>query len=126
MQDRRPDLASPSESIQQAVIRSSRYGKTHEGFHAPLDLVDGAARVYDPIICGESGCFLKDYSASNWLLGAYAASTSTSVDSEGNTICTMFIGLTAAVALRRASFGRDIRNTFFHAEPTCLTIGPLT
>ncbi len=71
MQDRRPDLASPSESIQQAVIRSSRYGKTHEGFHAPLDLVDGAARVYDPIIRGESGedlhgCFLKDYSPSNW------------------------------------------------------------
>ena len=42
-----------------------------EGFHAPLDLVDGAARVYDPIVRGESGedlygCFLKDYSVSNW------------------------------------------------------------
>jgi hypothetical protein len=23
-----------------------------EGFHAPLDLVDGAARVYDPIVRG--------------------------------------------------------------------------
>ena len=38
-----------------------------EGFHAPLDLVDGAARVYDPIVRGEQGedlygCFLKDYS----------------------------------------------------------------
>ena len=37
-----------------------------EGFRAPLDLVDGAARVYDPIVQGESGvdlygCFLKDY-----------------------------------------------------------------
>ena len=37
-----------------------------EGFHAPLDLVDGAARVYDPIVRGEAGedlygCFLKDY-----------------------------------------------------------------
>src|SRR5690606_16123645 len=37
-----------------------------EGFHAPLDLVDGAARVYDPIVQGEQGvdlygCFLKDY-----------------------------------------------------------------
>src|SRR6201999_4463693 len=36
-----------------------------EGFHAPLDLVDGAARVYDPIVQGEAGtdlygCFLKD------------------------------------------------------------------
>ncbi len=42
-----------------------------EGFHAPLDLVDGAARVYDPIVRGEAGedlygCFLKDYSRSNW------------------------------------------------------------
>ncbi|MFD7613698.1 SDR family NAD(P)-dependent oxidoreductase [Streptomyces sp. NPDC059828] len=41
------------------------------GFHAPLDLVDGAARVYDPIVRGESGedlygCFLKDYAPSNW------------------------------------------------------------
>ena len=26
-----------------------------EGFHAPLDLIDGAARVYDPIVAGESG-----------------------------------------------------------------------
>ncbi|GAA2527211.1 SDR family NAD(P)-dependent oxidoreductase [Rarobacter incanus] len=42
-----------------------------EGFHAPLDLVDGAARVYDPIVRGEAGedvygCFLKDYSPSKW------------------------------------------------------------
>ncbi|MDQ2797869.1 MAG: SDR family NAD(P)-dependent oxidoreductase [Actinomycetota bacterium] len=42
-----------------------------EGFHAPLDLVDGAARVYDPIVQGEAGvdlygCFLKDYERSNW------------------------------------------------------------
>ncbi|MEU7632535.1 SDR family NAD(P)-dependent oxidoreductase [Nocardia sp. NPDC049220] len=42
-----------------------------EGFHAPLDLVDGAARVYDPIVQGENGtdlfgCFLKDYQPSPW------------------------------------------------------------
>ena len=42
-----------------------------EGFKAPLDLVDGAARVYDPIVRGESGedvhgVFLKDYVASPW------------------------------------------------------------
>ncbi len=42
-----------------------------EGFHAPLDLVDGAARVYDPIVRGEAGddlfgIFLKDYSPSSW------------------------------------------------------------
>jgi NAD(P)-dependent dehydrogenase (short-subunit alcohol dehydrogenase family) len=41
------------------------------GFHAPLDLVDGAARVYDPIVRGEAGedvygCFLKDYEPSAW------------------------------------------------------------
>ena len=42
-----------------------------EGFHAPLDLVDGAARVYDPIVRGEAGedlfgIFLKDYEPSSW------------------------------------------------------------
>ncbi|MFI9354913.1 SDR family NAD(P)-dependent oxidoreductase [Streptomyces lydicus] len=42
-----------------------------DGFHAPLDLVDGAARVYDPIVRGElgedlHGCFLKDYAPSAW------------------------------------------------------------
>ena len=42
-----------------------------EGFHAPLDLVDGAARVYDPIVQGELGVdlygqFLKDFSPSPW------------------------------------------------------------
>ena len=42
-----------------------------EGFHAPLDLVDGAARVYDPIVRGEPGedlygCFLKDYAPCAW------------------------------------------------------------
>ncbi|MFI9722834.1 SDR family NAD(P)-dependent oxidoreductase [Streptomyces sp. NPDC052396] len=41
------------------------------GFHAPLDLVDGAARVYDPIVRGEAGedlygCFLKDYRRADW------------------------------------------------------------
>jgi NAD(P)-dependent dehydrogenase (short-subunit alcohol dehydrogenase family) len=42
-----------------------------EGFHAPLDLADGAARVYDPIVRGELGedlhsVFLKDYAPANW------------------------------------------------------------
>ncbi|WP_028814391.1 SDR family NAD(P)-dependent oxidoreductase [Streptomyces flavidovirens] len=42
-----------------------------EGFHAPLDLIDGAARVYDPIVRGEEGedlfgVFLKDYAPANW------------------------------------------------------------
>ena len=42
-----------------------------EGFAAPLDLVDGAARVYDPIVRGElgedlHGVFLKDYAPAEW------------------------------------------------------------
>ena len=42
-----------------------------EGFAAPLDLVDGAARVYDPIVRGERGedlhgVFLKDYAPAPW------------------------------------------------------------
>ncbi|WP_240181624.1 SDR family NAD(P)-dependent oxidoreductase [Nocardioides sp. 616] len=42
-----------------------------EGWHAPLDLVDGAARVYDPIVLGEQGedlygCFVKDFRPSPW------------------------------------------------------------
>lgn len=42
-----------------------------DGFHAPLDLVDGAARVYDPVVRGEAGedifgVFLKDYEPSPW------------------------------------------------------------
>ncbi len=42
-----------------------------EGFKAPLDLVDGAARVYDPIVRGEAGedlhgVFLKDYAPAAW------------------------------------------------------------
>ncbi|MBL1086087.1 SDR family NAD(P)-dependent oxidoreductase [Streptomyces actinomycinicus] len=41
------------------------------GFHAPLDLVDGAARVYDPVVRGEAGedlygVFLKDYAPGRW------------------------------------------------------------
>ncbi|MFI1356052.1 SDR family NAD(P)-dependent oxidoreductase [Streptomyces sp. NPDC020898] len=42
-----------------------------EGFHAPLDLVDGAARVYDPVVRGEAGedlygVFMKDYAPGKW------------------------------------------------------------
>ncbi|MBP2368941.1 SDR family NAD(P)-dependent oxidoreductase [Pseudonocardia parietis] len=42
-----------------------------EGFHAPLDLSDGAARVYHPVVAGEAGedlhgVFLKNYRTSSW------------------------------------------------------------
>ncbi|MEV7215013.1 SDR family oxidoreductase [Kitasatospora cineracea] len=41
------------------------------GFRTPLDVVDGAARVYDPIVRGEAGepfagVFLKDYRVAEW------------------------------------------------------------
>jgi NAD(P)-dependent dehydrogenase (short-subunit alcohol dehydrogenase family) len=50
---------------------TTRMRLADEGFHAPLDLADGAGRVYDPIVRGEAGedvhgVFLKDYSAAVW------------------------------------------------------------
>jgi NAD(P)-dependent dehydrogenase (short-subunit alcohol dehydrogenase family) len=51
--------------------RTTRMRLAEEGFHAPLDLADGAARVYDPIVRGEAGedvhgVFLKDYAPAAW------------------------------------------------------------
>jgi NAD(P)-dependent dehydrogenase (short-subunit alcohol dehydrogenase family) len=50
---------------------TTRLRLADEGFHAPLDLADGAARVYDPIVRGEAGedlhgIFLKDYAPASW------------------------------------------------------------
>lgn len=50
---------------------TTRMRLADEGFHAPLDLADGAARVYDPIVRGEAGedvhgVFLKDYAPAVW------------------------------------------------------------
>ncbi|MFJ1761502.1 SDR family NAD(P)-dependent oxidoreductase [Amycolatopsis sp. NPDC088138] len=46
-------------------------GLAGDGFRTPLDIVDGAARVYDPIVRGErgapsAGVFLKDYREAAW------------------------------------------------------------
>ena len=59
---------------QLALVERPHFPKVRlaeEGFHAPLDLVDGAARVYDPVVQGEAGVdlygvFLKDYRPANW------------------------------------------------------------
>jgi NAD(P)-dependent dehydrogenase (short-subunit alcohol dehydrogenase family) len=45
--------------------------RARTGFRTPLDVVDGAARVYDPIVRGEAGSpvagiFLKDYREAAW------------------------------------------------------------
>jgi NAD(P)-dependent dehydrogenase (short-subunit alcohol dehydrogenase family) len=49
----------------------SRLRHAESGFRTPLDIVDGAARIYHPIVSGESGeplfgVFLKDYRAVAW------------------------------------------------------------
>ncbi|GAA3987217.1 SDR family NAD(P)-dependent oxidoreductase [Actinomadura viridis] len=46
--------------------------RTAAGFRPPLDVVDAAARVYDPIVRGERdgappyGCLIKDYRIATW------------------------------------------------------------
>jgi NAD(P)-dependent dehydrogenase (short-subunit alcohol dehydrogenase family) len=46
--------------------------KAEEGFAPPLDIIDGAARIVDPIFCGMNsgvhawGQFLKDYKPAPW------------------------------------------------------------
>ena len=46
--------------------------REEHGFHPPLDIVDGAARICDPIFSGlesgehVSGVFFKDYRPTEW------------------------------------------------------------
>jgi len=53
-------------------IQIAKKMKSVYDFEPPLDIVDGAARVLDPLFCGinsgnhEYGQFLKDYSSTSW------------------------------------------------------------
>ncbi len=53
------------------LVHAIRKTEVH-GFHPPLDAVDGAARLLDPIVVGELtgqppwGCFFKDYRVTSW------------------------------------------------------------
>jgi NAD(P)-dependent dehydrogenase (short-subunit alcohol dehydrogenase family) len=53
------------------AVHAARKARIH-GFHPPLDIVDGAARIVDPMIHGVStgehlwGLFLKDYKPAPW------------------------------------------------------------
>lgn len=49
----------------------SKTAQREAGFRPPLDVIDGAARIYDPVVRGVggqpvSGLFLKDYRAVDW------------------------------------------------------------
>ena len=63
-----PNLATENELT---VVADGRYMNPGEGLHRFVDPVDGAARVYDPIVRGEAGedvtgVFLKDYVRADW------------------------------------------------------------
>jgi NAD(P)-dependent dehydrogenase (short-subunit alcohol dehydrogenase family) len=53
------------------VPHPQKAAKREHGFRPPLDVIDGAARVYDPIVRGVGGApvygqFLKDYRSVEW------------------------------------------------------------
>ena len=53
------------------AVHAARKTQIH-GFHPPLDIVDGAARIVDPVFDGAAtgrhlwGLFLKDYKPAPW------------------------------------------------------------
>jgi len=57
--------------VTQELPEPTKQRLAERGFRPPLDIVDGAARVYDPIVRASEGepiwgCFLKDYAIAPW------------------------------------------------------------
>lgn len=53
------------------LVKAKRYGEKHN-FQCPLDEIDAAARILDPVVVAVNGgaprydCFLKDYFETDW------------------------------------------------------------
>ena len=68
-----PTASTPAGSPTNGRIPRAERIREKDGFHVPLDAIDGASRIYDPIARGLNepaepihGCFLKDYSPYPW------------------------------------------------------------
>ena len=71
MADYKAETDSKLKTLEEEKIVAEKKVAEHR-FHPPLDIVDGAARIVDPIIAGVAsgahvwGQFLKDYAPTDW------------------------------------------------------------